>query len=68
MDKPSITALVKEIARLAIFSLPGALILAITNDPSLAGAYGVPILYILRAIDKAIHEDKTSSSQGILPF
>lgn len=68
MNKQSITALLKEIVRLAIFSLPGALILVLTSNPSIAGAYGVPILYILRAIDKAIHEDESNPSQGILPF
>lgn len=61
-------AIVKEILRLAIFSLPGALILVFTANPTLAGAYGVPILYILRAIDKGIHEDKTVEAKGLLPF
>ena len=61
-------AIVKEILRLVIFSLPGALILLFTQNPSLAGSYGVPILYILRAIDKGIHEDETVKAKGLLPF
>lgn len=68
MTKSSIASLLKEVARLVIFSIPGAFILVLTNNPSLAGSYGVPILYVLRAWDKAIHENKDTPSQGLLPF
>ena len=57
----------KEIGRLVVFSLPGALILLFTQNPDLAGAYGIPLLFILRAIDKAIHDDDTEK-QGLVPF
>jgi len=61
-------AFLKELGRLALFSLPGALILLLTQSPELAGAYGVPILYVLRAIDKGIHENESTSAKGLVPF
>ena len=57
-----------EILRLAVFSLPGALILLLTSSPELAGAFGVPILYILRAIDKGIHDNEEIKAKGLVPF
>jgi len=68
MNKTTLVAFLKELARLVIFSLPGALILLFTQSPELAGAYGVPILYILRSIDKGIHEDETITAKGLVPF
>jgi len=68
MNKTTLVAFLKELARLVIFSLPGALILLFTQSPELAGAYGVPILYILRSIDKGIHEDETTTAKGLVPF
>lgn len=64
----TLVAGLKELLRLAIFAIPGALILLLTNDPDIAGAYGVPVLFVLRAIDKGIHEDPTVDAKGILPF
>lgn len=61
-------AALKEVARLVIFSIPGILITVLTSDPTIAGSFGVPILMVLRAIDKAIHEDKGTASKGLLPF
>lgn len=61
-------AILKEILRQLIFSLPGALILLLTASPTIAGAFGVPILFILRAIDKGIHENKEIEAKGLLPF
>lgn len=61
-------AALKEVARLVIFSLPGIFITVLTSDPTIAGSFGVPILMVLRAIDKAIHEDKSTDSKGLLPF
>lgn len=63
----NLLAALKELGRLALFSLPGALILLFTESPELAGTWGVPILYILRALDKAIHESE-SEIKGIAPF
>ena len=57
-----------ELLRLAVFSLPGALILLFTQQPELAGAYGVPILFILRSIDKGFHDNKEVDIKGLLPF
>lgn len=64
----NLLALLKEIGRLIVFSLPGALILLYTENPELAGAWGLPILYILRAVDKAIHESQDTKAQGLVPF
>lgn len=63
----NLLAALKELGRLVLFSLPGALILLFTESPELAGQWGVPILYILRALDKAIHESE-SEIKGIAPF
>lgn len=68
MTKKPLLEAVKELGRLLIFSLPGALILYFTQSPELAGAYGVPILYLLRALDKGIHEDVNVPAQGLVPF
>lgn len=64
----TLTAAFKEIARLLVFSLPGALILLFTENPELAGIWGVPALYILRAIDKALHESDKAKVNGLVPF
>ena len=61
-------SIVKELIRLAIFSIPGALILILTNNPDIAGTYGVGILFILRAIDKGIHDNPNINLNGVLPF
>ena len=66
--KEQIITTLKEIARLVVFSLPGALILLLTNSPELAGIFGVPILYILRAVDKGIHDNPEVKSNGLVPF
>ena len=68
MNKVTLVAALKEIGRLTLFSLPGALILLLTENPELAGLWGLPILYILRAIDKGIHEDENINANGIAPF
>lgn len=65
--KPLLEAL-KELGRLLIFSVPGALILLFTQSPELAGAYGVPLLYLLRTLDKGIHEDVNTAATGLVPF
>lgn len=67
MSKPLLESL-KEMGRLLVFSIPGALILLLGESPEMAGAFGVPILYILRAIDKGIHEDESIDAQGLVPF
>ncbi len=67
MNKTFVSFL-KELGRLALFSLPGALILLFTNSPELAGSYGLPILYVLRAIDKGIHENEATDAKGLVPF
>jgi len=67
MNKNIITAL-KEIARQLIFAIPGIAIVVISSDPVLASGIGAIILMVLRAIDKAIHDNKNTSSNGLLPF
>lgn len=57
----------KEVLRVVVFSLPAAIILLLTESPELAGAFGAPILLILRAVDKAIHVADTDK-QGLVPF
>jgi len=68
MNKKTLIDGLKEVARLLIFSLPGALILLLTQSPELAGAYGVPILYLLRALDKGIHDNEEVAAKGLVPF
>lgn len=60
--------ILKELLRLAIFAIPAALIQILTNDPTLTGTYGAGILFILRAVDKTIHDNKNNDKNGILPF
>lgn len=68
MNKKPLKEALKEIVRLVVFSLPGALVLLLTQSPELAGAFGVPLLYVLRALDKGIHEDESTEAQGLVPF
>ena len=73
MDNTYLKAMFKEILRLLVFSLPGAGILYFTNSPEAAGTYGLPILYILRSIDKGLHETsddliETGRPRGLVPF
>lgn len=64
----TLIAALKEIGRLVVFSLPAALILLFTENPELAGQWGIPILFILRAVDKGIHENENIKPQGLVPF
>lgn len=57
-----------ELARLVVFALPGLLITVITNNPEVGGAYGAIILGLLKSIDRGVHEDKSTSATGLLPF
>lgn len=65
-NKPLKEALL-EVLRLAVFALPAAAILFLTESPEVAGQWGVPILFILRAVDKAIHETP-NEAKGLVPF
>lgn len=68
MANMTFVAALKEIGRLLVFSLPGALILLLSNSPELAGQYGIPALFLLRAIDKGIHENQDTETKGLVPF
>jgi hypothetical protein len=58
----------KEVARLLVLSLPALLIELLTDDPNLAAGYGTLILFVLRALDKYIHENPNINKNGLLPF
>lgn len=58
---------IKSLLRLVVFALPGGLITLLTSDPSLGFGYGVPILALLKFVDKYIHESP-SKLKGLLPF
>lgn len=58
----------KELGRLVILGLPALAIQIISSNPSLTLQYGGAILFVLRAVDKYIHEDPTINVKGILPF
>ena len=68
MKNKTFVSALKEIGRLIVFSIPGALILLLTESPEIAGAYGVPLLFVLRAVDKGIHENESTDKQGLVPF
>lgn len=68
MSNQTLVSAAKEVGRLAIFSLPAALIFLITNSPEATGSWGVAALFFLRAWDKAIHENPKTASIGLLPF
>lgn len=57
-----------EAARLVVFAVPGILIQVVSNDPTLASVYGGLILVVLKAIDRAVHQNSNTSLTGILPF
>lgn len=58
----------KELGRLIVLALPGILIQVFTNNPELAVGWGVPIMAILKSLDRGVHEDTTIKSDGLLPF
>lgn len=73
MSKDTLVPMLKEMGRLLVFALPGALILFFTENPDVAGMYGLPILFVLRSIDKGLHESqevevKGVEVKGLVPF
>jgi hypothetical protein len=58
----------KEAGRLVVLAIPAILIQVLSNDPELSVGLGGTILLVLKAVDRAIHEDKTTKSTGLLPF
>lgn len=68
MSSDTFVPMLKELGRLLVFSLPGALILLFTENPELAGQYGVPILFLLRSVDKGLHESQDVEAKGLVPF
>lgn len=67
MKNPYIEAL-KEVGRLVVFSIPGFIIQVVSGDAALSASYGGIILAILRSVDKAIHDNPDTPSNGLLPF
>jgi hypothetical protein len=57
-----------EAGRLLVLAIPGILITVLTNNPELGGSLGATILLVLKSIDRGIHEDPTTKSNGLLPF
>lgn len=68
MSSDTFIPMLKELGRLIVFSLPGALILLLTEKPEIAGQYGIAILFVLRAIDKGLHESPETEVKGLVPF
>lgn len=68
MQNKTFLAALKEVGRLVVFSIPGALILLLTQSPEIAGQWGVPILFLLRAVDKGINENESTAAKGLVPF
>lgn len=68
MSSDTFVPMLKELGRLIVFSLPGALILLFTENPELAGQYGIAILFVLRSIDKGLHESPETDVKGLVPF
>lgn len=66
--KKALWEAIKSLLRLVVFAIPGILIAAITNDPELGAGYGVPILAVLKLIDKYIHESDKTKLRGLVPF
>lgn len=57
-----------EAGRLLVLAIPGILITVLTENPELGGTLGATILLVLKSLDRGIHEDKSTESNGILPF
>lgn len=68
MNRTTLITAIKEAARLVVFSLPGLLIQIFTKNPNLALGYGSLLLYVLKAVDRSIHEDPEIKANGLLPF
>lgn len=66
--KKNIINFLKEVARLVACALPGIGIQLVSNDPKLAALYGGLLLAILRAADKAVHDNPDTPSNGFIPF
>lgn len=58
----------KELGRLVVLGIPALAIQLISNNPADALQYGGSTLFVLRALDKYIHENKNLNSDGLLPF
>jgi hypothetical protein len=68
MNKKALIKAVKELLRLVVLAIPALAIQVITNDPSLTAQYGVPVLFVLKAVDRYIHENPSIDKNGLLPF
>lgn len=68
MNKQAIIKALKEFARMAVLAIPALLIQLISNNPNDTIQYGGAVLFVLRAVDKYIHESPTINAKGILPF
>jgi hypothetical protein len=66
--KDAILKGLKEFGRLVILGIPALAIQVVSGDPTLTLQYGTPILFVLRALDKYIHENPAINAKGILPF
>lgn len=66
--KQAIWEATKEVLRLVVLAIPALLIQIFTGNPQLTGTYGTVILFVLRAIDSYIHNNKNIQANGLLPF
>jgi hypothetical protein len=57
-----------ELLRMAIFSLPAALIQVLTNNPNLTLGYGGTVLVVLKYIDAYIQANPDINLKGLLNF
>lgn len=58
----------KEFLRLAVLGLPALAIQVVSGDAALASSYGGAILFVLKAVDKYIHDNPQINHNGLLPF
>lgn len=67
-QESTLSIALKELGRLVVFAIPAILIQVVTDNPNLTLGYGSVILGVLRAVDKAIHDNPDIKSKGLLPF
>lgn len=67
-QKASLVKGLKEIGRLLVLSIPGIVIYVISSDPDLSLKYGGLVLFLLKGIDKGIHENPNINANGLVPF
>lgn len=68
MNHKAIINGLKELGRLIVLGIPALVIQIISGNSALAASYGGTVLFVLKSIDRYIHDNPKINKNGLLPF